>query len=466
MDILTIVFWSILILAKVNLPRNIITKRAEVSQVDKAFLEKLEASEEARLHEAFQDSSKKDSSITTFFKSDDVRKTLEKGSQAFICGFNEELLPSIIPFSDRVLVEVCPKCKCVKRPDLLKPYLERQLVIPVLGDSYTNYPPEFVESIQGYPYVSYPEFYDIRSFAIRRGLAQLLSEAEVEGIRNACDQLMKHLPSNYIERSQDAVDTVFCNLQPYLSSDLHPLLNLVESLKKKDLNDVDRIFHISHIVSAFRSGQVFSLIPQMRIRQLNYLDLTPLEFGELASEVPDVKASIMSGLRISYDTSIPLETYLDIICERKSAIRGIVEKIIIAAKPEKETFLSDLRVEIEKINQEVEKITSSRKRIVFDFLTNFAVQNKGSIVAGLITAAGLGTMGLGLVGCGAGLVSGIATKAISKKADISIPKEASAIGKQLYKYIEPNYEELMAKTLSSNVQAIQLWHIKKRLSRQ
>lgn len=453
-------------MTKVNLPRDIITRWAEVGQVDKAFLEKLEASEEARLHEAFQDSSNKDSHITTFFKSDDVRKTLEKGSQPIISGFNEEILPSIIPFSDRVLVEVCPKCKCVKHPDLLKPYLERQLIIPVFGASCTYYPPEFVESVQGYPYISFPEFYDIRSFAIRRGLTQLLSESEVEGILNRCNQLVKHFPSNYIEKSQNDVDTVFCNLQPFLSSDLQPLLNLMESLEKKNLKDVDRLFYISHIVSAFRSGQVFSLIPQIGMRHLNRLDLTPQEFGELAFEVPDVKESIMRGLKISYDASIPLETYLDIICERKSAIRGIFEKIIIAAEPEKETFLSNLRAEIEKINQEVESINSSRKRIIFDFLTNFAFQNKGSIVAGLITAAGLGTMGLGFIGCGAGLVSGIATKAISKKADISIPKEASTIGRQLYKYIEPNYEELMAKTLSSNVQAIQLWHIKKRLSRQ
>jgi len=433
--------------------------------VDKAFLEKLEASEKARLREAFKDSSKEDLPITTFFKSDDVRRTLEKGNQAIISGFDEKLLPSIIPFSDRVLVEVCPRCKCVRNPDLLKPYLERQLVIPVFGANFFYYPPEFVESIQGFPYISNPEFYDIRSFAIRRTVTQLLSEAEVEGILNTCNQLVKKFPSNYVEESQKYVDTVFCNLQPYLSSDLNPLLNLMEGLKRKDWKELSRIFGISHIVNAFRSSQVFSLIPQIETGELNRLDLTPQEFGELAFEVPDVKESIMSGLKISYDASLPLETYLDIICERRSAIRGIAEKIIIAAKPEKETFLSDLRAEIEKLNQEVETIKSSRKRVIFDFLTNFAVQNKGSIVAGLITAASLGTMGLGLIGCGAGLVSGIATKAISKKADISIPEEASTIGRQLYKYVEPHYEELMAKALSSNVQAIQLWHLKKRLSR-
>jgi hypothetical protein len=202
------------------------------------------------------------------------------------------------------------------------------------------------------------------------------------------------------------------------------------------------------------------------IQQLNFLDLIPPEFGDLAFEVPDVKESIMKGLKISYDASIPLETYLDIICERKSAIKGIVEKIMVAAEPEKETFLSNLRAEIEKINQEVEGINSSRKRIIFDLSTNFAVQNKGSIVAGLITAATLGTMGLGFIGCGAGVVLGIGTKLVSKRADISIPEEADTIRRQLRAFIEPSYEQLMAKTLSSNVQAIQLWRIKKRLTKQ
>jgi len=432
--------------------------------MDKVFFTKLETSERARLKKAFRDASKEDLHITTFFKSDDVRKTLEKGSQPFIVGFNEDILPNIIPFGDRVLIEVCPKCRCVKHPNLLKPYLERQLVIPVFACSYTFYPSEFLESIQGYPYISYPEFCGIRNFAIRRSITQLLSITKVDAIKKRCQKLVKRLSQTY-KGIFDRVDTVFYNLEPFLSSDLQVLLDLMTSLEKKNIKGIDRIFHISHIVSAFRNGQVFSLIPQIEITQLDCLDLIPPEFGELAFNVLDVKDSIMKGLKISYDASIPLETYLDIISERKSAIREIVKKIITEAKPEKETFLSNLRTEIERINQEVESIKSSKKRIIFDFSTNFALQNKGSIVAGLITAASLGTMGLGFIGCGAGLVSGIATKVLSKKADISIPEEAKTIGKQLSTYIKPNYEKLMAKALSSNIQAIQLWHIRKRLTR-
>jgi hypothetical protein len=432
--------------------------------MDKAFLEKLETSENARLSVLFREAGEEDQPITSFFKSDTVKKTLEKGNQAIMSGFDRESLPMALPFSDRVLVEVCPTCECVKSPGLLEPYLERGLVIPVLGDVYTYFPPEFVESIIGYPYIAYTEFYGIRNFAIRRTVSQLMPKKEISAMAKICLELAKGIRKLHGGTMYNEVDTVFYNLQPFLSSDIQLILDLMNALKKKNFGEIFRAVHISHIISAFRNSQVFSLIPQVGIRQLDFLDLIPQEYEELAFNAPDIRNFIMNGLKISYDPSIPVETYLDIISERKSAIREIVTRIINQAKPEDKGFFSNLRTEIEKVNQEVESLKTSKKRVVFDLLTNFAFQNKGSIVAGLMTAVSLGTIGLGFVGCGAGLTVSLATGALSRKISISIPEEASILSKKISARIEPHYEKMVAETLSFNVQAIQLWHLRRRIA--
>lgn len=436
--------------------------------MDKTFLKKLDASEFSRVEEKAEEVRKETSlQITSLFRSEVVAKTLEKGNQAFINGFEQEILPNTIPFSDRVFLEICPACKCVKSPELLTPYLERGLVVPILGAFYQNYSPRFIESILGYPHISRFEFDGGRILTFQRTVAKLMSETEVTTLEKKCNSLIQNLPLNRERKLWEThrLETVFINLQPYFYPDNKILHKLSKSLEERNSSKFTRLFILSHVIYSFRNSQVFSFIPQVRIEHVGTLKLlNKREYGGVKFDISDIRRFIMTGLKLSYDLSLPLGTYLDIVSERKSKISNIVNNIIDKAKPEKETFLTNLQTELEHINQEVEALKSSKKGVAIDLVTNFALQNK-SIIAGLIMGASMGIAGLGFVGCGAGMASGIATKIVSKKTEISMPKEADALTKRLTTVLEPHYEKILAKALSANIHTIQIWQLRKKVTK-
>jgi hypothetical protein len=431
--------------------------------VDRGFLKKLDESEQSRLEELEKFSKEEKLGSISLFKSDIVAKTLEKGKQVLVTGFNADILPNTIPFSERVFVEVCPTCKCVKSPSLLTPYLERDLVVPVLDSNYADYTPSFIESILGFPHVSAMEYYDVRKLLLEQTSMSLVSRKEVTIIEEKCDQFMRNFPENSFEGR--LASTILANMLPVYTSDMELLLQLIKAMEKRDTKSLSTLYDVSTVVGKFRCSQVFPFIPQVKVGQFEDLKMIPQNYRGLAFDYSDIRDTIMAGLKIAYDTSVPLETYLDIVSERKSKIKEAVRNIIGKAEPEKATFLSNLRIELEHINHEVEALKSSKKGLLIDLITNFVIQNKGSILAGLITSASLGLMGLGFVGCGAGAASGMATKVLTRKAGISIPKEAGRLAGQISTVFEPFYESMLAATLSIDKQAIQVWQIRKKLGR-
>lgn len=431
--------------------------------MDRAFLKKLDESEQSRLEEIVNASTEGKLGSISLFKSDIVTKTLKKGKQVLVSGFDANILPNTIPFSDRVFVEICPTCKCVKSPSLLTPYLERDLVVPILDSKYVDYTQNFIESILGYPHISMIEYYEIRKLLLEQTSIPLISRKEVAGIEQRCTQFSRSLGEGSLAARQ--AETIFWNMQPVYVSDMEFLLELIKAMEKRDIEALNRLFDVSSVVGKARCSQVFSFIPQVRVGELENLKMIPKNYRGLTFESSSIRDSIMAGIKIAYDTSIPLETYLDIVSERKSKITEIVRNIVSKAEPERTTFFSNLRVQLEHINHEVETLKLSKKGLLINLITNFVTQNKGSILAGLITSASLGLIGLGFVSCGAGAASGIATKFLTRKAGISIPKEADRLTGKISTVFEPYYECMLAKTLSTDLQAIQVWQIRKRLSK-
>jgi hypothetical protein len=431
--------------------------------VDRGFLKKLDESEQSRLEELEKASTEGKLGSISLFKSDIVAKTLEKGKQVLVPGFDANILPNTIPFSERVFVEVCPTCKCVESPSLLTPYLERDLVVPVLDSDYADYTPNFIESILGSPHVSAMEYYGVRKLLLEQTSMSLVSRKEVIAIKEKCGQFMRNLPENSPEAR--LASTIFSNMLPVYTMDMEFLLQLIKAMEKRDTKSLHTLFRVSTVIGKFRCSQVFLFIPQVKVGQFEDLEMIPQNYRGLAFDYSDIRDTIMVGLKIAYDTSVPLETYLDIVSERKSKIKETVRNILSKAEPEKATFLSNLKTELEHINHEVEALKLSKRGLLIDLITNFVIQNKGSILAGLITSASLGLIGLGFVGCGAGAASGIATKVLTKKAGISVPKEAGELVGKISTVFEPYYESMLAATLSMDKQAIQVWQVRKKLKR-
>ena len=430
--------------------------------MDSAFLTRLDDSERQWLKEV--ESAKYDERFhyITLVKSDVIRKTLESGNQVYT-GSNSQILPNTIPFSDRVFVEICPSCKCVHSPNLLKPYLERDLVIPVLNSKYDEYSPNFIELLLAYPHMSNVEFYGIRNLALANTSSiPLASRNEISAMRDAC---LSSVNVTHLDDFQNDIRSIFVDLMPFYSSDIEILLQLMNGINKKDKSNIERIYWLSVLIGRFRSSQVYPLTPQIRIPEFEILNRIPEEYQGLNFNLSDVRNALMSGLKISYDSTIPLETYLDIVTERKGAIRQVVKKIMEQIDPENPAYLSALKVEIERINTEVRSLGKSSKGYTTELFTNFVAQNKGSILTGLITTASLGLMGMGVVGCGAGALSGLATKAVSKISSASIPDSFNVLTGRMSAFLEPSYERFLSKTLSTNINVIQLWQIRKALAK-
>ena len=295
--------------------------------MDKSPMEKLDKSESSRI-DALKHS-KDGADPISCFRSDIVQAVIRAGSQAFVEGFASPILPNTIPFGDRTFVEICPTCTCVKSPNLLLPYLERDLVVPVLDSEYKGYSPHFIDEVLRYPHISAYEFYGIRNIALRNK-NRTASDAEIAAIKRSC---FKANEKNSVVR-ESRLDTIVSNLEPYYLEDLPFLLNVLQNLQKKQRKLLDLQMYLSHLVAAFRCSEAFSFTPQVTLDDLSILGWIPQEHKGVHFDLADVRETIMNGLKISYDSSIPLETYLDIVSERKTKIREIVRKIMKEANPQ------------------------------------------------------------------------------------------------------------------------------------
>jgi hypothetical protein len=428
--------------------------------MDKAYLEKLDNSDAARLKD-FEKTDLDTKAPIEFLTSKIAKDILKSGSQALIGGFKDEILPSTVPFSDRVFVQVCPSCDCVKSPRLLLPYLERDLIVPVLIADYADFDPAFIEFISSYPYVSYTEFHGLRhTYLKRKSAINTVSKREIDSLLDSCINAM----TKQAYAPVSTIAQIFENLSPYYRTDLEIMLDLLSSIKNRKLEHANSISALAQVITQLRYSQVFPLVPQVKVGAIDSLKTIPSEYRGISFQENDVRNAVLSGLKLTYNKSMDLATYLDVVSERKSIIRKLVRDIMKTANTNDETSLANLRTELEKINSEVRSLQASKKALTVEVVTNFLYQNKTSIVAGLLTAASAGIAGLGIISCGAvGLISSASSKAVSKISNFSVPEQAVKLQSAIATVSEPYYEAALARVLGTNKQAVQLWHIQRKL---
>ena len=279
-------------------------------QTDKSYLEKLDLSEAARVNEQVTQIEKQGTTdVSSIFKNKIVARALEKGNQSLLNGFNE-ILPNIIPFSEHTFVHICPTCKCSKSPKLLLPYLERDLVIPVLGIPYPSYPTNFAETILSFPHISFHEYTEARKTVLKQRKEKLMSVSEVSSSERKCRSYVNSQFKNKTENRwwNEEIETFFANLEPYFYPDCNTINRLSEFLERKKFQKVDDTFKLGFLINMFRDSQAFSLVPQIGINQVDQLKMySEFENGELNFDVTDIKSSIMSGLKLSYNPELPID---------------------------------------------------------------------------------------------------------------------------------------------------------------
>ena len=292
-----------------------------------------------------------------------------------------------------------------------------------------------------------------------------MPSSQVKTYRTKIHSFVDRNYSNGAEQKwwHDEMGTFFANIAPYSYPDCNIIEELLSALKKNDSNKIDNIRDLSYFINTYRVSQAFSFVPQLSINELDELkQFSTYENGQLNYDVGEIKNAIMNGLKLSYNPKLPIEPYLDLMIEKKGKISNIVSKIYNSRDLNNEKSLSNLQTEIQDINYEVKKLQSSTRAMTVDLLTNFATKNK-SIITGAIIAASMGLAGVGVIGCGASLASGFAAKVISKKSNIKMPEVNSRLKDRFNTFLEPAYEDLLARAFSSDLIPVQVWQIRKRL---
>lgn len=434
--------------------------------MNKQFLQKLDKSETARVSESINSQKAVDADhvkLDRIFRNDQIYEILVNGNNPILGGFNASSLPSVSVFYERILSPVCPRCDCVNQPNLIEPYLERGLVIPILTSMYRHYPTHFVETILRYPHLSFPEFDAYRTTRLR----QMESGYYCPHCdRKAIKQFMSMARRVVVKTRLDQILSALLDAEPFLPPERSLVDLMKECILKGDNRGLNEAIFTIHNAAFFRAAEACSAIPQLSLsdKMLRRSPSKPkLNIPQVPFETVDVRDSVLSGLKLAYNPTIPLETYLDIIEPRRRTISHLVRGITAKANPPSREFLSNLQGEIERINVEVREIKASKKAQVLSLLTNFFSQNK-EVMGGLLTGAVLGFRELGLIGCASGsLLGSIGTGTLKKFGHIKVPSEAKELEQKIVQRIEPGFEKVLSFYLSKDIRAIQVWQLQRRI---
>lgn len=118
---------------------------------------KIDKEENERVDKLYKqtESGKEKFTLAEIFGSKAIANILSDKPLSYYDGFSEtnSKLPLTCLLYSHVLINICPLCTCNVNPSLIKPYLERGLVLPILISNLAKYSPEFIDLVIQYPYI-------------------------------------------------------------------------------------------------------------------------------------------------------------------------------------------------------------------------------------------------------------------------------------------------------------------------
>jgi hypothetical protein len=409
------------------------------------------------------------------FDSEIIPKILEGKPLSFVESFHKHNIafPLNCLLFQRILVTICPGCDCNSNPELIKPYLERKMILPILTFPLSRFETNFADLIVQYPYIG------AQTFSFLRNVQVFISGEPVRGImcphcfEETAERILKKMSAiqkhgKKIDSAKEALKYIaFPSLYPTRDQEAQILEEIEDAVDQKNIELLPPLVHKADIIYGLRASQIFNAIPQVAQKDLfNIAEILrkmelPLDLGDI--EQTKEKKEIVKALNMDYNSEMPVENYLDIILPRREKINSLLNELI--SGEEKDQQLSKINDAIWKINEE---ISSSKAIETFTFLTNFVSDNAkilfGMMLGGLIgySSASFAGCGLGSVG---GLLSGIVGKSVSKHMSLKVPKYPKKTIEWIKKKIESPEERLLATMLSKDIKVIQTWALRKKLQK-
>jgi hypothetical protein len=333
----------------------------------------------------------------------------------------------------------------------------------MLRADYEKYPVDFAETVLRYPHLSNAERYSFRRLRLEVGLCPHCQEDLRKKVISTAERSFRD--PTLTARLDKLLSELFGYLDPFGEPEGLLVQEFENEIRQRDLTAALRTIPLVDAVEWFRTAQAYSSAPQISFERVQAIDRLLEKNPQLSRpySITDINESILNGLRLSYNASVPLETYLDIVLSRRDKIRRIVTDIVQRSKPSGKTFYSNIQGEIEKVNEEVRSISSSKRMKLLNFVTSF-VSGNASVILGCLSGAALGLKELGPVGCLSGTILGWGGgKLLSKGRRIAMPSETKQIKLSLQRGAEPLFEKLLARYLARNVQVVQVWQLQKGL---
>lgn len=305
---------------------------------------------------------------STYF-GDVINKMFQK-SVTLLSGHTFDLPNNFAPFlyfHDSIAVEICPGCPPAENPQTLKPYLDRGLITVFATSHFSNYNPEFQKLAYNYSeyFVGRSSYFIFKQYSLNEHpMHKPVSEG---GECIHCTAIDK--TNSALDKLSDSNKAYFSNIANYISgiptievvSATDLFLDTISKPTPESIRELDTTVNLMYYLSSSNS---LNAMPQVDSKFLNSSEL------------------FLEPLRISHNEEIDLEQYLDLVKDFK----GTLSPEIIPKNKDK--ILS----QVIKINEEVNKIQSSNRLPLADFLSNI-VMALPSVITRIATQGTYGAEG-------------------------------------------------------------------------
>jgi hypothetical protein len=261
---------------------------------------------------------------------------------------------NIIPFLyfyNSVSLQLCSGCPQVLDPSMLRPFLDRKLISVFLMDTFSNTTKKFQELASEYPdlIVGHRSYYNFKSMILNKDSTAFpahenhhcvgCSIREKIGTNwNKVKKLKRPIKHDMIRIADILVDIPIPPAES--AADLY-----VSTLKKPTLQSVRELDTTVNTMYYLSSATALNATPQIDSRFI---------------ELPEF---FVDSLRISHNPNANLEQYLDVV----KGFKGTLSPELILSNHEK--ILS----KIVTINEEIDKLESSKRLMIGMFLSKFAL---------------------------------------------------------------------------------------------
>jgi len=280
-------------------------------------------------------------------------------------------------------------------------------------------------------------------------------------IESKCIKYIKQkmLPAEVTE----SVRACLANLQPYINPDYELIEQMESALRTGNRRLLDDILDVSFAVRDARTNQAFlarTTIPAESIPRL--VQEAASSLGNIDSDdLGLIEDALASDLHIEIPPNIDVSKYLSCLEPYRNELAALVDELIVEINGSPRGLITTLSGRLADLNDELKKVSKSKSYLLYRATVAFMASNKTIIASGLLATA-LGMTG-NMFGCGVSIMGGVSAQLAKRFGKLKIPPEVEALIDHAKHTARPHINKLVAKYLSLDFHAVQLWDIQEKL---